>query len=586
MRYNTEQTLAEQVFRAAANHKLLIIATFVLIVAVGMIATLLITPKYESSMAILYTRDRVDSQISPTERQVNASQIIISDEEFNSELELIRSSEVIKGAIKDLNLINDQKPKDDTKLSKFRSDIKFGIEKFFGKSSSDLNGTISNVSPDEAFATERLVNRIVSNLSIVPVKKSRVIRVSLTDTDPLRAKKTLEAIYKRYYDLRVKLSDTAKDIAETKAGEVFSDLTANYNERLKSATNNIKKFDSENELSGTEMGTQKELLLKQTMDIQSQLDTSRREILETQQRIGDLKEKVKVQPLEIQTSSVTRYVSALDKMKEELVQLEGQKTQIAQKYQPYVENEERIAKLKASIAEESKNPPTEKSYSLNDVRKKLEAELFTSQNNLVALNERERQLSPLLAKLKNQVSTLNTRSIERDGLEREKKVNEEAYLLYERKQRETEVGQSLGQEKPLNFNLVEPPRTDGEAKNPKPILNLIVLIFVGTIFGFLGAIAVERFTFKNDDNDFIATALQLEERWKIPVLATIPIMCLPEKADSHSLPAEVPIEETVLEKGHVRSKQNPHFRRNLEKQSIVRAVFRFINPFGRKRQQS
>lgn len=576
MRHKSDTNSLLQILQAISNHKLLIVFMFFLIVGIGMIATLLITPKYEATMSILYTRDRVESQISATERPSDSSQIIISDEEFNSELELIKSSEVISGVVSELNLINNQIPKNDSKLSKLRTDIKLSIDKLLGKGA-DENKNV----PQEDFSVEKMTNRVANNLSIVPIKKSRVIKVTYTDTDPSRAKKTLESIYQRYSDLRSKLNDKSKVKEGAKADEVFSDLSVNYGQKLKSSTNNLKKFDTDNELSGTEMGTQKELLLNQTFETQNQLDSSTREIVETQLRVADLQEKIKLQPEQIQTSSVSKYVSALDKMKEELLQLEQQKTQIAQKYQPksrpVIENQERIEKLKKTIAEEAKNPPLEKSFALNDLRRKLETELFSSQNNLVALKERQKQLTPMLSKLREQVTTLNSRSIERDGLERDNKINEEAYLLYEKKQRETEIGQILNKDKSLNFSLVEPPRTDGEAKNPKPFLNLIVLIFLGTICGFAGAIAIEKLTFGNDE-EFISSGIEIEQRLNLPLLATIPVIRLSTTEKQYSTA------NLLLSAPEISKKKNKRFQRSGNTSSKFKTIYQSLNPFSRRKQ--
>lgn len=529
MRFSTEKTLFKQILEAVTKHKLLILSVFLLMVISGMIATLLITPKYEATMTILVSRVRVDPQISPSDKPSDATQVTISDEEFNSELELIRGSEVITAVIKELDLTRNQAPKNETRLSYLRTYIK---SKLYGSSGKEVGKTKNSVNQESDFTFEKTVNRITDNLSVVPTKKSRIIKVSYTDTDPLRAKKTLEKIYQKYFELRVNLNEQVKEKEKLQAGEVFNDLSENFNQKLTSSTNRLKKFDTENEVSGAESGVQKELLLKQLYETQSQLSSTQTEIVETQQRIKDLQQKVNAQPEQIQTGSVSKYVPAVDKIKEELTRLEQQRTQLLQKYQPnsrpVKENEERIQQLKKSVAEEIANPPQEKSYALNDVRRRLENDLLNAQTNMVVLKEREKSLSPLVSKLRTQTTSLNSKSIERGGLEREKNINEEAYLLYQKKARENEISQALSREKVINLSLVDPPRTDGEAKSPKPFLNLLVLLFVGGTAAFASAIILEKFIAANYDDDLIISAREIEGRLNLPLLAAISVIETPK----------------------------------------------------------
>jgi uncharacterized protein involved in exopolysaccharide biosynthesis len=509
-----------RIWQTVYHRKLLIFSIFLLVVASGMIATFLITPKYEATMSILVSRERIDPQVSSSDKIPDLMQAAISDEEFNSELELIKSNEVIAGAVVDLDLINNQAPKRDTWLSNLRQSVKESLYGFGQTSAKETNN--SPEPPQNNFAVEKTVNRVANNLSVEPTKKSRIIKVSYTDTDPLRAKKTLEKIYQKYVELHVEINE------KQQAGEVFNKQSDSFNEKLNQSTTALKKFDVQNGVTGADIKVQQELLLKQLYEAQAQMNTAHTEIGETEKRIASLKEKIAAQPEQIQVGSVSKYVSALDVMKQELIQLEQQRTQLLQKYQPTArpvrENEERINQLKKSLAEETANPPQERSFALNDLRRRLESDLYLAQTSLAALKEREKNLTTQAAKLRADVAELNTRSLERDGLERERNVNEEAYLLYQKKARENEITQVLNKEKVMNFGIIDAPRTDGEPKSPKPFLNFLVLMLVGSAAGFASAIVLEKFYAANEDYALIGSAHEIEERWDLPVLAIIPVI--------------------------------------------------------------
>ncbi|MDQ4123378.1 MAG: GumC family protein [Acidobacteriota bacterium] len=524
MRNLSNKNLVVQIWETVFRRKLLIASVFALVVSSGMIVTFLTTPKYEAEMSILVSRDRTDPRISAADKLPDIVQASISDEEFNSELELIKSREVIAGAVKDLDLINNQAPKNDTPLSNLRESVKKLLSGFWETSAkaAEMKNSLPEKTTATEFETEKAINRVSGNLDVTPIKKSRIIKVNYTDTDPLRAKRTLEKIYEKYIDLHVQINQ------KTEAGQVFKEQTQTFKGKLNAVSNTLKNFDTRNGVTGAEIGVQRELLLKQLYETQAQINASRTEIGENEKRIVALQEKIAAQPEQIQTGSVSKYVSALDRMKEELIQLEQQKTQFLQKYQPgsrFVrETEERIQQLKKTLAQETANPPQERSFALNDLRRRLESDLYNAQTSLAALREREKNLTSQADKLRKEVVLLNSRSIDRANLERERSINEEAYLLYQKKARENEISQALNKEQVMNFGIVDPPSTDGEPKSPKPLLNLLILMVVGAAAGFASAIVMDKLTATTDDYDLIASPALVEQRLELPVLAIISVI--------------------------------------------------------------
>ncbi|HMS42807.1 MAG TPA: hypothetical protein PKE69_21440, partial [Pyrinomonadaceae bacterium] len=349
----------------------------------------------------------------------------------------------------------------------------------------------------------------------------------------LRAKKVLEKLYEKFVALHVSMND------KPQAGEVFSEQTDKYNQKLSQSTNALKNFDEKNGVTGAEASVQRELLLKQLYDAQAGANAARTEIGENEKKIVDLKEKIEAQPVQIQTGSVQKYVAAVDQMKSELVKLEQERTQLLQKYQAnsrFVrDNQEKINQLRKAIKEETDNPPQERSFALNDLRRRLESDLYNAQTSLATLRQRETEMRNQAEKLRVQVEFLNSKSIERTNLERSRNINEEAYLLYQKKTRENEITQVLNKEQVVNFGIVDQPRTDGEQKNPKLFLNLLVLLSIGATAGFAGAIILEKFAEVPAD-DLIFSARDLENRYNLPLLAAIPVIELPEKIKVISKP--------------------------------------------------
>ena len=99
-------------------------------------------------------------------------------------------------------------------------------------------------------------------------------------------------------------------------------------------------------------------------------------------------------------------------------------------------------------------------------------------------------------------------------------------MLYQKKARENEISQVLNKEQVMNFGVVDPPRTDGEQKNPKPLLNLLVLMVVGAVAGLASALVRRRGIERDFDEDLLLSAPEIERRLGLPVLATIPVIAV------------------------------------------------------------
>ena len=189
-------------------------------------------------MSILVSRDRIDPQITSTDKTAEITQTAISDEEFNSELELFKSVEVVTSVVKELDLVNNQNPKQDTWLGNWRGRIKASLYEMTSGTRSKTENTDISEQPINP-ALEKTVNRVADNLDVVPTKKSRVIKVTYTDTDPMRAKRTLEAVYRKFVDLHVELNSRGE------AGEVFDEQTGKFRAVPKIKFNyNLKSYEA------------------------------------------------------------------------------------------------------------------------------------------------------------------------------------------------------------------------------------------------------------------------------------------------------------------------------------------------------
>jgi uncharacterized protein involved in exopolysaccharide biosynthesis len=145
----TLRDVADVLFR----HKKLLLVAFCLAFAAGIIGTV-ISPTYQAEMKILLRRGRIDPVITPTQTSSPAFEHDqISEEEMNSEVELLHDEDILRPVVLRTGLAN--------------------------------HSWWSRLGPSsEETRTQKAVRRLTSKLDIQPVHKSRLIRISYRSSDP------------------------------------------------------------------------------------------------------------------------------------------------------------------------------------------------------------------------------------------------------------------------------------------------------------------------------------------------------------------------------------------------------------------
>lgn len=438
------------------NRKNQAIGLFTIIIATGVGTMALMTPLYESSLKILVT---------PGAEAVNTpAQVLTNQNDLLSEIELLKSREVFAATLNELAL-----------------------------------------SPDAA-------QEKAARLSVEVLNQSRVIQVTYRDSSAEQAARFLQTLFQKYSEHRQKLQPQAS--VET----ALRDRSAHFNQKLDETTNALKNLDTKHGLMSLQ--EQQDLLLKQLYETQTQAAAASTEKQALEQQITTLRSQLATQPEQVETSSVTKYAQALDKMKEELIALEMQRTQLQQKYQPnhrlIRDLEQRITQAKELITREEQNPPRERSFALNDMRRRITNDLFNAETTLAALSQREQRLKQLAQEYQGRLSELNLQGFKKGDLERERALNEEAYLLYQKKAQEAEISDVINQTNRAQVSLAEAASLNPRPVSPDWLRNLSGLFLLGLLTSTGGVIAAESLRPR------IRTAAGIQHRLGLNVLAKLP----------------------------------------------------------------
>ena len=162
----TLRDLLAVVFRQRRLALISFVAVFLAVVLYGLIA-----PPYQSEMKVLVRRGRVDPVVTSTPSQAEFEREGVTEEEMNSEVELLHDDEILRTVVRRSGLISEGQ-------SWFWS--------LFGD--------------NEERQLARAVRRINKRLTVEAVRKATLITVSYKSSDPAQAANVLHSLAAAYLE--------------------------------------------------------------------------------------------------------------------------------------------------------------------------------------------------------------------------------------------------------------------------------------------------------------------------------------------------------------------------------------------------
>ncbi len=376
--------------------------------------------RYESHFMVLLRRGRYDPVASSQPASpMDFTRPDITEEELNSEVELLRDEDLLKQVVK-------------------------------------LAGIIPADTPDSErpAEVEHAVRKLARRLNVEALKKSNLIQVSYKDTSAERAARILAALSTLYVQRHTNLQRPPGEI------EFFDQQTAAYEKRLHRSESELVQFTRSRGVVSAAL--QRDIALQRLGDADAayrQIDQDR---VENEHRVASLGEQLKSFP----SRSVTlkRWADnpqVLEKMKTHLLELQLKRTELLTRFEPSYrlvqEVEKEITDTQVSIAAEALTPvrdeTTDKDPNYEWAR--MEMEKAEVQEN--GLRARQSDAAVQVAALRKIAEQLQSDSVDQQDLIRAAKSDEDSYLLYLHKREEARIGNALDQSRILNVAIVEAP---------------------------------------------------------------------------------------------------------------------------------
>jgi uncharacterized protein involved in exopolysaccharide biosynthesis len=395
----------------------LVVAAAVLYVLAG--------ARYRARMKVLVRPGRADAPVSA---QANApldlTRLGITEEELNSEVELLRDDEVLRKVVEENGLGG-------------RDWLHF-----------------LRLSEGRAERVERAARQLAQKLQVEPVKRTNLITVSYASDDPRLAAKVLQSLENGYLEKHT--------VVRRPGGEVrfFEQQTAESRRRLEEAKRKLIEFTAGHGVVAA--AQERDLILQKLSEVDAGYRQTRIELAETEQRAWALEAQLSALPerttTQVRTADNPELLKAL---KSSLLDLELKRTELLTKFEPnhrlVREVEQQIAQAQAAIAAESTSPVRDEITDKNAHYEWAKSELEKARVQLKALQARAAATAAQEAAYRAVARQLGDDAITQDDLVNTEKAAEENYLLYLKKQEEARMADALDLRGIVNVAIAEQP---------------------------------------------------------------------------------------------------------------------------------
>lgn len=434
--------IAAPLFRRRRTILTCFASTFVLIMLLAAFRGL----SYTSRMAVLVNRERLDPLVS-TEATTHliTNDNSVTQEEINSEVELLRSHDILEQVV-----------------------VANGLEKNRHPAVSFALGG-ENAEPDRV---ARAVTKLARDLKIAPVADSNLIGITYSSSDPQRSFRVLNSLVTAYLAKHVAVHRPAGSY------EFFAKETEKYRSELNQAEDSVKRFSQAHAIAAP--NEQKTQLAEQAAAAVGVLHQAEEAIRADEARIRADQRQVNITPrrsLTQQESSTNDKL--IDDLNAALLAAVTRRTQLALKYDPSYplvkEAEQEVAQDRAAIAEAEEKKYVTETTDRDPTYELLREDIAKTESDLAAQRGAHAATQQSIQKIQAQMVSLDQLALSLQDLQREAKAAEDNYLLYLGKREQERASNALDVTRIANVAVAVPP-----AIPVLPVLGwpLIVLISV------------------------------------------------------------------------------------------------------------
>nr|WP_269744715.1 Wzz/FepE/Etk N-terminal domain-containing protein [Granulicella tundricola] len=470
----------KRMLEALIRQRYVFLSVFFTVLALGAVYIFGSHKKYASRMELLVQNARSEQVITAGRSEAPATAAEVSEEEINSEIELLQSADVLDEV----------------------------IDPGWSKTSPSQRPL------DEQQRHEGAVGSLQDNLAVTPIRKSHVISVQLVSRDPHQSTLVLKKLLDVFLQKKLQINHPAG------ASQLFDQEAERYRLQWQRAEQALSSFQQQNGI--VSITEQEGGLQKQLFDADTQLRDANVEISELTHKVTADNDQLQALPSRRPTHETAIPASgSIDQLRTRLSELNLSRTELVSKYKPgdrlILQVDEQIAQVEATLKNMNGSYYAETSTDINPTWQAVEQDLSSTRTRLEGVSGRRHELADQITRLNSRLGNTEEQTQELNALQRRVAETEANYQVYAQKRDESHMTDVLDEHQLLNVAVAQAPTFSLSPVRPRPKKDGLLTFLTAVFLGGFGVFLVEN------SRSTIADDSELEAVARYPLLASVPV---------------------------------------------------------------
>ncbi len=431
-----------------ARRRLAVFVFLVVFLAV-VVGTFVLPKKYESQMEILLTNERPELVVSPSQGSDVSKSDTVDETRVNSEIELLRSSDIMREVVTQCHLA--------------------------GKHARDNDTSGFQTNP---VTLEKAQTRLRHDLQIEPITKTNLIRISYSSTDPQLSVSVLQTLTRAYLDEHLAVRGSSATYS------FFAKQVVNFALRLKESRAKLADF---RRLHPVTVDDERNLLLQQRSQSEMELNQTDEGLRAESARASAAELQISGTDIPARIVTDTKTVpneQAIQQLTTLLVSLRNSRTDWLNQYRADDRRvkviDDQIANTEQALNRAETRDLSEHTTNVNPVKQSAELELARASLNVAGLTAKSEAIRSQQLGEAKRLQQLEDANDELAVLTAQVKQDASNYDAYAMKAEQAHVEDLLDAQRIANVAVVEKPTASHIPSSPKVGTNLA--------FGFMLAL--------------------------------------------------------------------------------------------------
>lgn len=475
--------------RIVYKRRWMAMSVFVVIVAVVTVRTFTAVPVFQASARLL---------IEAENPNVVAYKEVIDEQRANADYyqtqySILKSRALARKTMEQLHLFQSPVFRSTAQVSRAANAAQW-VEWLFGR---QLQASTASLAPgaDETSAESRAIDAFLGNLTVVPVRTSRLVDLEYSLPDSALATQIVNTLSRAYIDQNLEYKFTASQ----EASAWLQDRLKEYRAKVETAELALQKYRETNDAISLE--DRQNITVQKLSDLNAAVTRAKMNRIEKESLYNQLRTS-QGNPTQINTFPAILSNSFVQQLKGQLADFQRQRAQLADRF-----GDQHPEMIKVNSA-------------ISDTQIKLDAEIRKVVQSVKsefdsALAE-EQSLSAVLDQQKSEALSMNRKGIEYSVLSREVDSSKQIYNSLMQRAKETGVS---GELRTSNIRVVDAAEQPQSPVSPNKRMNLLAAIFSGGLLGIGLAFAFDYMDNRIKTPDEIKTHLGLPYLGLLPLTA-------------------------------------------------------------------